>query len=94
MYITNLTVDEYFKLNSDSIPCEVQAKFYELLEQVEAHKQESERGRLHDEIRDEQLAFARELLDNIDHFVASSKYITKKEKMEYAMIKENSYFEQ
>ena len=55
MYITNLTVDEYFNLNSDSIPCEVQAKFYELLEQVEAHKQESERGRLHDERRESRL---------------------------------------
>lgn len=58
MYISNLTAQEYFYLNQDKIPTEIQDKFQELVDQLEELQEENKAVRRNLELAEEQIDFA------------------------------------
>ena len=91
MNISNLTAQEYFYLNQDKIPTEIQDKFQELVDQLEELKEENKAVRRNLELAEEQISFARNLVEEIDRFAEQN--LSKVKKKVYDQIRENTYFE-
>ena len=88
---TNMTPEEFLRLNAESIPAEVlkylnnfTSKIAELEEKVE----ELERS---NELAWEQVSFARDLVEQLDSFAEDN--LSKAKLKMYNQIRENTYFE-
>lgn len=91
MNFSSLTPQEYFYLNQDKIPTEIQDKFQELVDQLEELKEENKVLERNLELAEEQIDFARNLVEEIDAFAEEN--LSKAKKKVYDQIRENTYFE-
>lgn len=91
MNFSSLTAQEYFYLNQDRIPTEIQDKFQELVDQLEELKEENKVLERNLELSEEQIDFARNLVEEIDAFAEQN--LPKVKKKVYDQIRENTYFE-
>ena len=90
-HFSSMTVDEFVRLNQDSIPEVIQQylqhqydKITELQEELQVNKKKREMIR-------EQVYFGQDLVSNIDIFVSNN--LSKRLQKEYAKIRECTYFE-
>ena len=90
-HFSSMTVDEFVRLNQDSIPEVIQQylqhqhdKITELQEELQVNKKKREMLR-------EQVYFGQDLVGNIDTFVSNN--LSKRLQKEYAKIRECTYFE-
>jgi hypothetical protein len=91
MYFSNLTPQEYFYLNQDRIPAEIQDKFQEMVDRLISLEKDNEVLRRNLELAEEQIDFARNLVEEIDAFAEEN--LSKAKKKVYDQIRENTYFE-
>ena len=90
-HFSSMTVDEFVRLNQDSIPEVIQQylqhqydKIAELQEELQVNKKKREMLR-------EQVYFGQDLVSNIDIFVSNN--LSKRLQTEYGKIRECTYFE-
>ena len=90
-HFSSMTVDEFVRLNQDSIPEVIQQylqqqrdKIAELQDALDVNSKKREMLR-------EQLYFGQDLVSNIDIFVSNN--LSKRLQKEYAKIREVTYFE-
>ncbi len=88
---SNLSVEEFFRLNQDSIPSCTQDKLFEMIEEIKKQDEEIKRLERNNELAWEQVSFARDLVETIDNF-AERELPKTKQKM-YNTLRENTYFE-
>ncbi len=88
---SNLSVEEFFRLNQDSIPSCIQDKLFEMIEEIKKQDEEIKRLERNNELAWEQVSFARDLVETIDNF-AERELPKTKQKM-YNTLRENTYFE-
>ena len=91
MQISNLTAEEYFYLNQDKIPTEIQDKFQEMVDRLISLEKENKGLRRNLELAEEQIDFARNLVEEIDAFAEEN--LSKVKMKVYNQIRENTYFE-
>lgn len=91
MQISNLTPQEYFRLHSDKIPTEIQDKFQETVERLTDLEKDHEVLQDSLALAEEQIIFARNLVEEIDRFAEQN--LSKAKMKVYNRIREDSYFE-
>lgn len=91
MQISNLTAEEYFHLNQDKIPTEIQDKFQEMLDRLINLEEENKVLARNLELAEEQIEFARNLVEELDQFAEQN--LSKVKMKVYNQIRENTYFE-
>lgn len=69
MYISNLTAEEYFYLNQDKIPTEIQDKFQEMGDRLISLEKENKVLIRNLELAEEQISFARNLVESLANLV-------------------------
>lgn len=87
----NISVEEFFRLNQDKIPQELEEHFYQLQVKINNIEKELEVEQRNNELAWEQVSFARDLIEQIDKF--SEENLSKAKLKTYNQIRENSYFE-
>lgn len=92
MNFSNMTIDEYIRINRDIIPAQMIDLFEGYADKYATMQKELDVAKRKGEVLSEQIYFARELLGQIDEFVEDSK-LSWKAKTQYDTIKENSMFE-
>lgn len=92
MNFSNMTIEEYIRLNRDSVPSQLIEMFEGYVDKFATMQKELEIANRKREMLSEQNYFARELVSQVDEMIENSK-LSKKAKLEYTMIKENSMFE-
>jgi len=88
---SSITAEEFLRLNQYSLPPGVLKYFDELLEQIKELQTEISALKRSDELAWEQVLFAKDLIENLDHFAEFN--LSKAKKVVYNQIRENSYFE-
>ena len=88
---SNITIEEFLRLNSNNIPQELLDYFDAAQEKVASLQKELESEQRSSEIAWEQVSFARDLVEMLDSF-AKDNLSKAKQKM-YNQIRENTYFE-
>ena len=88
---SNITPEEFIRLNENIIHSEVLKYFDMFSEQIKELQKEVEQLNRSEELAWEQVEFARELIQQIDNFVENT--LTKNKLIEYNSLRENSYFE-
>lgn len=88
---SNLSVEEFFSLNQNSIPSCIQDKFFEMIEELKKQDEKIKRLERNNELAWEQVSFARDLVESIDNFV--EKELPKTKQKMYDTLRENTYFE-
>lgn len=87
----NISPEEFFRLNQDKIPQELEEHFYQLQVKINNIEKELEVEQRGNELAWEQVSFARDLIEQIDKF--SKENLSKAKLKVYNQIRENSYFE-
>lgn len=87
----NISVEEFFRLNQDKIPQQLEDYFYQLQSKLNDIEKELEVEQRNNELAWEQVSFARDLIEQIDKF--SKENLSKAKLKVYNQIRENSYFE-
>ena len=88
---SNMTIEEFVSLNIDNIPPELIKTLDEKLNYIKQLEDENEKLNSKNDLVDEQLYFARELISNIDDFAEEN--LSKPKLKKYNIIRENTYFE-
>lgn len=88
---TNMTPEEFLRLNADSIPPEVLKYLDSFASKISELEREVEELRRSDEQAWEQVSFARDLVEQLDHFAEFN--LSKVKLKMYNYIRENTYFE-
>lgn len=88
---TNLTPEEFLRLNAESIPPEILKYLDDFTTKIADLEEEVDTLRKSDELAWEQVSFARDLISEIDAFAENN--LSKPKYKMYNQIRENSYFE-
>lgn len=88
---SNITPEEFLRLNENSIPSEVLKYFNMFSEQIKELQKEVEQLSRSEELAWEQASFARDLVEQLDAF-AENNLLNDDLEM-YNQIRENTYFE-
>lgn len=88
---SNMSPEEFFRLNKDSLPDEIVDKFLALQEELATKETEIKNLERDNELAWEQVGFARDLVETLDNF--SERELPKTKQKMYNSIRENAYFE-
>ena len=88
---SSITAEEFIRLNANNIPNEVLKYFDDFSEQIKELQKEVQTLRRSDELAWEQVSFARDLVQQLDHFAENN--LSKPKLKMYNQIRENAYFE-
>ena len=88
---SNITPEEFIRLNQDSIPPEVLKYFDAFAERIKELENEVKILNRNEELAWEQVSFARDLVEQLDNFAEGN--LSKVKLKVYNQIRENSYFE-
>lgn len=88
---SNMTIEEFINLNIDNIPPEIIKALDEKLSYIKQLEDENKKLDSKNDMLNEQLCFARELITNIDDFAKEN--LSKPKLKKYNIIRENTYFE-
>ena len=86
-----MTIEEFISLNIDNIPPEIIKSLDEKLDYIKQLEYENKKLNSKNDMLDEQLYFARELITSIDDFAKEN--LSKPKLKNYNIIRENTYFE-
>lgn len=88
---SSITAEEFLRLNASTIPAEFLKYFDEFSEQIKELQKEVQVLQHSDELAWEQVSFARDLVEQLDHFAENN--LSKPKLKMYNQLRENSYFE-
>lgn len=89
--LNDLTIKEFINLNSNSIPEELINYLGELESKIEDCNKQIQFLSFSIDLKDEQLFFAKELINYIDNF--ANKKLNSNDLTEYRIIRDESHFE-
>lgn len=88
---SNITVEEFIRLNSSILPIEVLNCFSGFSERISKLEKDVNLLKRSDELAWEQVGFARDLIEQLDNFAANN--LSKPKQKMYNQLRENTYFE-
>lgn len=88
---SSITAEEFIRLNANNIPNEVLKYFDDFSEQIKELQKEVQTLRRSDELAWEQVNFAIDLVQQLDHFAENN--LSKPKLKMYNQLRENTYFE-
>lgn len=88
---SNITVEEFIRLNSSILPIEVLNYFSGFSEKISKLEKDVNLLERSDELAWEQVGFARDLIEQLDNFAANN--LSKPKQKMYNQLRENTYFE-
>lgn len=88
---SNMTIEEFVSLNVNNIPPEIITALNEKLDYIKQLEDENKKLNSKNDMLDEQLYFARDLITSIDDFAKEN--LSKPKLKNYNIIRDNTYFE-
>ena len=89
--VNGLTPREYFRVYGDELPAPAQTLISDLMDEVEEYENDEKGNKRENEIREEQLYFARELVESLDLWAKAN--LPKTKLKEYMILRDNTQFE-
>lgn len=90
-HFSSMTVDEFVRLNQDSIPEVIQQYLQQQYDKIAELQEELQVNKKKREMLREQVYFGQDLVSNIDIFVSNN--LSKRLQKEYDSIRQCTYFE-
>lgn len=90
-HFSNMTADEFLRLNEGSIPEVIQQYLQHQCDLIAELQEELKASNKKQEMLREQVYFGQDLVSNIDIFVSNN--LSKRLQMKYGKIREGAYFE-